>query len=119
LSNLTTIVAERSPQDAVTRLLELERQYPNFSPVKAQIGLSYAKAGSLQLALDYFRRALVLSPESLMYHYNLALVLDHLGRREQAVASYERVLASLAGGRGSSDLSAVDIERRVRFLRTR
>ena len=54
-----------------------------------------------------------------MYHYNLALVLDHLGRREQAVASYERVLASISGGRGPADLSPVDIERRVRFLRTR
>ncbi len=54
-----------------------------------------------------------------MYHYNLALVLDHLGRREQAVASYERVLASISGGRGPAELSLVDIERRVRFLRAR
>jgi Tfp pilus assembly protein PilF len=119
LSNLTTIVAERSPQDALTQLLELERQYPNFSPVKAQIGLTYAKSGSMAPAVDYFRRALALSPETVMYHYNLALVLDHLGRREQAVASYERVLASISGGRGPADLSPVDIERRVRFLRTR
>lgn len=119
LSNLTTIVAERSPQNALTRLLELERDYPSFSPVKAQIGLTYAKAGSMQQASDYLRRAILLSPETVMYHYNLALVLDHLGRREQALASYERVLASISGGRGPADLSPADIERRVRFLRTR
>ncbi len=119
LSNLTTIVADRSPQDALARLLELEREHPNFSPVKAQIGLTFAKAGSMQQAADYLRRAVMLSPETVMYHYNLALVLDHLGRREQAIASYERVLASLSGGRGPADLSPVEIERRVRFLRTR
>ncbi len=119
LSNITTIVAERSPQDAITRLLELEREYPNFSPVKAQIGLSHAKAGSMRQALDYFRRAIALSPETVMYHYNIALVQDHLGQREQAIASYERVLASISGGRGPADLSPVEIERRVRFLRAR
>ena len=119
LSNITTIVAERSPQEALTRLLELEREYPNFSPVKAQIGLTYAKSGSMQQAADYLRRALVLSPDTVMYHYNLALVLDHLRLRDQALASYERVLASISGGRGPAELSPVEIERRVRFLRAR
>lgn len=119
LTNLTSIVAERSPQEAITRLIELEREYPAFSPIKAQIGLAYAKSGSMQQALDYLGRAVNLAPETVMYHYNLALVLDHLGRKEQAVASYERVLASLAGGRGPTELSANEIERRVQFLRAR
>jgi Tfp pilus assembly protein PilF len=119
LTNLTTVAAERAPQEALTRLLDLERQYATFSPIKAQIGLAYAKLGSLPQALDYFRRALALAPDTVMYHYNMALVLDHLGRRDQAVASYERVLASISGGRGPSELSATEIERRVRFLRAR
>ncbi|MGE3332142.1 MAG: tetratricopeptide repeat protein [Rhodospirillaceae bacterium] len=119
LTNLTTVAAERTPQEALARLLDLERQYATFSPIKAQIGLAYAKVGSLQQALDYFRRAIALAPDTVMYHYNMALVLDHLGRRDQAVASYERVLASISGGRGPSELSATEIERRVRFLRAR
>lgn len=119
LTNLTTILAERSPQEALARLLELEREYPAFSPVKAQIGLTYAKAGSMPQALDYLRRAVASSPDTVMYHYNLALVLDHLGRSDQAVASYERVLGSISGGRGPADISATEIERRVRFLRAR
>ncbi len=119
LTNLTAVAAERAPQEALTRLLDLERQYATFSPLKAQIGLTYAKLGSLPQALDYFRRAIALSPDTVMYHYNMALVLDHLGRRDQAVASYERVLASISGGRGSAEISPVEIERRVRFLRAR
>lgn len=119
LTNITSIVGERSPQEALARLLELERQYATFSPIKAQIGLSYAKVGSMPQALDYFRRAVTLSPETVMYHYNMALVLDHMGRRDQAIASYERVLASISGGRGPTELSPGEIERRVRFLRAR
>jgi tetratricopeptide (TPR) repeat protein len=119
LMNLTTILAERSPQEALARLLDLEREYPAFSPVKAQIGLTYAKTGSMPQALDYLRHAVALSPDTVMYHYNLALVLDHLGRRDQAVASYERALASISGGRGPAEISATEIERRVRFLRAR
>ncbi len=119
LSNLTVITGERSPAEALTKLLDLEKQYPTFSPIKAQVGLTYAKMGQMPEALDYLRRATSMSPESVMYQYNLALVLDHLGRSEQAVAAYENVLAALSGGRGMPELSGTDIERRVRFLRTR
>lgn len=118
LANLTAIVAERSPQEALARLQELEREYPSFSPIKAQIGLAYARSGAMQPALEYLRRAIALSPSATLYHYNLALVQDHLGQREQAIASYERVLDFMAGG-ASSDASRTEIERRVRFLRAR
>ncbi len=119
LSNLTVITGERSPSEALNKLLELEKQYPTFSPVKAQIGLTYAKLGSMNEALEYLRRATAISPDSIMYQYNMALVLDHLGRSEQALAVYENVLASLSGGRGAPELSSTEIERRVRFLKTR
>lgn len=119
LTNMTAIVGERSPQEALNRLLDLEHDYPSFSPIKAQLGLAYAKMGSYPQALDYFRGATVLSPQTTMYQYNMALVLDHMGRREQAIASYESVLAALAGGRETTGLSVPEIERRVRFLKAR
>ncbi len=119
LSNLTVITGERSPAEALAKLVDLEKQYPTFSPIKAQIGLTYAKMGSMPQALDYLRRATALSPDSVMYQYNMALVLDHLGQSEQAVAAYQAVLASLSGGRVVPELSATDIERRVRYLRVR
>jgi len=119
LSNLTVILGESAPSQALTKLLDLERQYPAFSPLKAQIGLTYAKAGSMPQALEYLTRASAMAPESVMYRYNLALVLDHLGRSAQAVSAYETVLASLSSGRVAPELSPIDIERRVNYLRAR
>lgn len=119
LSNLTVILAENAPAEAVTKLLEMEKQYPSFSPVKAQLGLAYAKQGMMTPALESLRRAIALSPESLMYQYNLALVLDHMSLSAQAVSAYEKVLANLASGRTAPELSKTEIERRVRYLRTR
>lgn len=119
LTNITAIVAEREPGEALKRLLDLERDYPSFSPVKAQIGLVYARLGSFEPALEYLRRAVGLTPDAPMYHYNLALVLDRLERKEQAVASYERVLSAASGGRLSPEIPLADIERRVRYLRAK
>ena len=53
-----------------------------------------------------------------MYHYNLAVLLDRMGRNEQAVVSYERVLAGILNSGVASDLSRSDVERRVRYLKT-
>jgi tetratricopeptide (TPR) repeat protein len=119
LTNITSIIAERAPAEALNRLLDLEKQYPAFSPIKAQIGLLYAKAGAMDQALDYLRHAIALSPESVMYQYNLALVLDHMKLPEQAVSAYERVLSAISLGQAPPELSSNQIERRVRFLRAR
>ena len=119
MTNLTAIVSERAPNEALARLINLEHEHPNFSPVTAQIGLTYAKMGSMPQARDYLRRAVALTPEAVMYHYNLALVLDHMDLGDQAIRSYENVLAATAGGSGAIGLSPVDIERRVHYLRNR
>lgn len=119
LTNVTSIIGESAPSEALNRLLDLEKTYPSFSPITAQIGLIYAKTGNMERALDYLRRAATLTPDSPMYVYNMALVLDHLGLRDQAVAAYNDVLNAIAIGRAPPELTSTEIERRVRFLRTR
>lgn len=119
LTNLTAILAERAPAEAIPRLIELERDYPQFSPLKAQIGLTYAKMGALDQALDYLRQAVNLTPDAVLYRYNLALVLDRMGRREQAVAAYDQLLDTAAGGRLPPGIDVAQIENRVRFLRVK
>jgi tetratricopeptide (TPR) repeat protein len=119
LTNMTALVAEKSPGEALNRLLDLDHDYPNFSPISAEIGLAYAKLGSMDQALAYLRKAIALSPDSVMYQYNLALVLDHMSLREQAISAYETVLSNLRTGRAAPELSTVNIERRVQFLRAK
>ncbi|MCB2107838.1 MAG: tetratricopeptide repeat protein [Rhodobacteraceae bacterium] len=117
LTNLTAIMADRAPNEALIRLQELERDYPQFSPIKAQIGLSYAKLGQFDPALSYLRMAVNLTPDAVMYRYNLALVLDRMGLREQAVAAYNQLLDSAAGGRVPPGVDIAQIENRLRYLR--
>ena len=119
LTNVTAITGEKAPAEALNRLVALEKSYQTFSPIKAQIGLLYARAGNMEQALDYLRRATALNPESAMYQYNLALVLDHMGLREQAAASYQEVLSAIALGRAPPELSSTEIERRLRYLRVK
>jgi tetratricopeptide (TPR) repeat protein len=119
LANLTSLEAERAPGDALTRLMNLEREYPSFSPIKAQIGLAYARMDNLEAAVDYLRRAVAITPTATLYQYNIALALDRLGRREQAVQAYDQVLASVSAGRALPEISVADIQRRLNFLRAK
>lgn len=119
LTNVTAIIGERAPTEGLNRLLELEKTYPAFSPIKAQIGLIYAKSGKMEPALDYLRRATILTPDSAMYQYSLALVMDHLGMTEQAIAAYAQVLNAISAGQAPPELSSNDIERRLQYLRVK
>ncbi len=119
LTNVTAIIGERAPTEALNRLLELEKTYPSFSPIKAQIGLIYAKGGKLEPALDYLRRATILTPDSAMYQYSLALVMDRMGMTEQAIAAYQQVLSAISAGRAPPELSSNAIERRLQYLRVK
>jgi len=83
------------------------------------MGLIYARMGDFDGALDYFRRALAVTPDAPMYLYNMALVLDRMGQNEQAVSMYEQVLSAMSGGRNIPELSAADIQRRVTYLRSK
>ncbi len=115
LTNITGLVAQTQPEQALKRLLEMEGQYHNFSPIPAQIGLTYAKMGNSEAAIEYLRRAISLTPQAPMYHYNLAIIFDRAGQREQALASYKEVI-ELADGQNVPGLSRADIQRRVEFL---
>ncbi len=115
LTNITGLLAQSQPEEALKRLVEMESQYKNFSPIPAQIGMAYAKMGNSDAAVEYLRRAVALTPSAPMYHYNLAIVFDRAGQREQAIASYKEVL-DLTDSRNVSGLSRVDIQRRVEFL---
>lgn len=119
LTNLTGIIAERAPGEAFGRLQELERAYPYFSPIKAQLGMISAANGNDTRAVSYLREAVSMAPDNVMYKYNLAVLLDRMGRADQAVAVYSDVLAALRSGNGPASMDRTSLERRVAYLRTR
>jgi tetratricopeptide (TPR) repeat protein len=115
LTNLTGILAEKQPGEALARLLDLSKEYPAFSPITAQIGMTYAKMDNLSAAVEFLRRAVDMTPDAVMYNYDLAVVLDRMHLGDQAAASYRQVL-SLMDVRKTPELSKADIERRLAYL---
>ena len=92
LNNFLVLVADQAPEDALIELQKLERINPQFSPVSAQIGMIYLKMGQTVQAEQYLRRALKLSPTNTVYLYNLAIVVDKLGKTDMAIALYKKIL---------------------------
>jgi ribosomal protein S12 methylthiotransferase accessory factor len=57
------------------------------------LGVCCYKTGRFAEAADHFRRAVVLNPASAIDYANLALNLERLGDREQAIVNYEIALS--------------------------
>lgn len=118
LNNYLVLLAEESPDNALIELNKLERINPEFSPVPAQIAMIYLKMGSTSKAERYLRRAISLSPNNIVYRYNLAITSDRLGKIRQAIQLYNEVLDEAKSGviiPGSID----QIEERLSFLKSK
>lgn len=93
LNNYLVVLAEESPTQALIEFKKLEKVNPNFSPVQAQIGMVYAKLGEYDIATEYLKRAVMLSPEVFNYRYNLAVLFDKMERYKDAIILYKQLLA--------------------------
>lgn len=98
LNNFMALIAEESPDEAISELLQVEKQNPDFSPVPAQLGVLYSKTGQYDLAAEKLARALNLSPDNVSYKYNLAIALDRLGAREKASDLYAELIEDYKKG---------------------
>ncbi|SOE00036.1 tetratricopeptide repeat protein [Caenispirillum bisanense] len=118
LANMITLIGDSAPRDAVRRLEALQAQAPDFSPVPAQLGMLYARLGDVDRAAAALRRAIGLSPDNALYHYNLAVVTDRAGRRADALRAYQQVLQLIEAGAGGG-IDPQPVRQRVAFLRAR
>lgn len=115
LNNLLVLVSQESPQEALGELEQLELRNPDFSPIPAQLAAIHAKMGNLDQAINSIRRASQIEPDNLAYRYNLAVLLDKSGQREDALEIY--VALKRAYDRGEdipADIQA--IQERLTFL---
>ena len=115
LNNFLVLVSEESPKKAIEELLLLERKNPHYDVLPAQLATLYAQDKQLDKALLKMGRAVQLSPHNLMYRYNLAVMLDHAGRHDQAIQVYHYVRKAIQKGEKiPADLSY--IQERLTFL---
>jgi Flp pilus assembly protein TadD len=118
LTNVTAIVASQAPVDALRELRDLQKTYPDFSPIPAQLAAIENQAGDLRGAIAEYNRAIQLSPENGLYRLNVAILQDRAGMKEEAAASYQAALDRLGTG-AQLPIPIDSIRARLRYLRTR
>lgn len=117
LTNFLAMVAEESPEEALVEFERLELKNPNFSPIPAQIALIYQKLGDEEKAAVKMAQAVRLSPDNLIYRYNLAIIMDKLGNKIEAASLYKQLIAAFE--RGATIPGSVDeIQERLTFIQS-
>jgi len=91
-NNFLALAGEESPREALLQMKRLDAANPNSSPVAAQIGMLHHQLQENEQAIGYLRRAVSLSPESPVYRYNLAVILDQMGNKASATELYRSLL---------------------------
>jgi Flp pilus assembly protein TadD len=117
LTNMMAIVADGQPDQALSELRDMARQYPSFSPINAAIADIEMRQGDTQGALADYGRAISASPENGLYRLNLAIIQDHAGMKRDAADSYARALQLLASG-DSLPVPVAQIQARLRYLQS-
>lgn len=117
LNNYLVLISAESPEPALYELQKLAQRNPDFSPLIAQIALLYEKLGEPGLARREMLRAIAISPENLVYKYNLAVMMDRQQQRADAIALYQLLIdASLRGE--SVPVPVAEIQNRLTYLQT-
>ncbi len=115
LANMMTLISQEAPEQALANLGSLYEINPGFSPIPAQMAMLYAGQGDYDQAIRFLKLASDLSPENLMYVYNLAIIHDRLGDHQEARTLYEQVLSAAEIRDVSIPLEAV--RQRVSYLK--
>jgi tetratricopeptide (TPR) repeat protein len=81
-------------QDNFAEALELYeavlKDHPHFADVRNKAGLCLAMMGDVEGALDYFDRALEINERYAEAHLNRAVILNDLGRYDEAAEAFSR-----------------------------
>lgn len=98
--NRLGLVAKDYPAVALRQMLDLRKKWSDDAGLAAQIGLAQARLGNDQDALEYLGIAASLDSSNASHIFNMAVVSDRLGNKDQAVKLYEQALQidSVHGG---------------------
>jgi tetratricopeptide (TPR) repeat protein len=92
LNNFLSLIGQESPEIALLELKKLESINPSMSVIPAQISVIYSNQKDYKMALQYLKKAYILSPGVISYKYNLAILLDKLGDRGNAAKLYRELI---------------------------
>lgn len=98
LNNFLVLMADEAPEAALEQLSKLEKRDPKFSPIPAQMAIIYQKMGDMDRASQKMFRAVDLSPENLVYRYNLAIMLDKQSKYDEAGKLYYQIVQAYQRG---------------------
>lgn len=83
---------EGDEQAAIEHLTALVDHAPDFAEGYHRRATAYFRAGLMGPALDDLRQTLVLNPRHFRAMFGVGLILEDLGRQEEAIAAYDAVL---------------------------
>jgi Flp pilus assembly protein TadD len=118
LTNMTAIVADQAPDQALAELRGLQKSYPSFSPIPAQIASIEARQDNVAGAISALNAAIAQSPDNGLYRLNLAVLQDRAGMRDEAAASY-RLAIDMLGAASGLPVPLDQIRQRLRYLQGR
>jgi Tfp pilus assembly protein PilF len=115
LNNFLVLMADEAPEAALEQLAQLEKRDPKFSPIPAQMAIIYQKMGNMDMASEKMFRAVDLSPENLIYRYNLAIMLDKQQKYDEAGKLYHQIVQAYQRGQDIPG-NITQIQQRLIFI---
>ncbi len=95
-----TLPENHPPVDAATRISaaeQLSRSNPGNARYKAELGNAYYDAGQYEKAAEAYRASLDLQPDNPSVETDLATCYHYLGRHDQALDLFDKVLKQHPG----------------------
>lgn len=115
--NMLGLMKARYPAIAYRRLRDLWEDHPENAAIAAQLGLTSAAAGNTQDALRYLGIASSLEPQNASHFYNMAVLADRAGAKQDAIELYQKALEVDITHASAHSIPREDIYDRLAYLR--
>jgi Tfp pilus assembly protein PilF len=117
LVNMLGILRTEYPEVALRRLKNLHEKFPANAMIAAQIGVTEADGGHLADAVRFLGMAVSMEPDNAQHLFNMAIVQDRAGKKDDAIKYYQQALETDAIYGDSQSVPREQIYDRLSVLR--